>query len=95
MRKLVVGSVAVATLAATGLVAVSGPAAAATVAACGNHSLSVSASHEQGATDYGSFVLRFKNTSRSTCSLFGYPGLDALDKNGRALPSGGLINPRR
>jgi hypothetical protein len=74
---------AVAALAA-GVVAV--PAAAhATTPACGNHSLSVSATGEQGATGHGNFVLLFKNTSSAACSIHGYPGLDALSRTGTAL----------
>src|SRR5664279_607617 len=84
MRKLIIGTVAAATLGA-GVIAAGGPALAATVPACGNQSLTVSHTHPQGATGHADVVIRFKNTSHSTCSLYGYPGLDALGKNGKVL----------
>jgi hypothetical protein len=73
-----------ATLAVAGLTGAAGPADA-TVAACGNSSLTVSHLPAQGATGHGSFVLLFKNTSRSTCDVYGYPGLDALNASGHVL----------
>ena len=73
-------------LAATSLIGASAPPnPAATVAACGNSSLTVSHTAAQGATGHGSFVLLFKNTSRTTCNIYGYPGLDALNASGRIL----------
>jgi hypothetical protein len=38
-----------------------------------------------GATGHGSFILLFKNISRATCTLVGYPGLDALGRRGTVL----------
>jgi uncharacterized protein DUF4232 len=70
-------------LAAGGVLAI--PAAAHTAAACGNLSLAVSASAENGAAGHANFVLRFKNTTHSTCSLYGYPGLDAKSASGHVL----------
>src|SRR5437763_14740318 len=60
-------------------------AALAGVPACGNHSLAVSATAEQGATGHSNFVLLFKNKTTHTCSLFGYPGLDALNASGGVM----------
>lgn len=75
---------AAATLATSGLLAA--PAlATTTVPACGNHSLTVSATRENGATGHSNFVLLFKNKTHSSCSLFGYPGLDALNSHGHAI----------
>ncbi len=74
---------AAATLAIAGLSAITAQANA--TAACGNSSLTVSHSGSQGATGHSSFVLRFKNTSHSTCSIYGYPGLDALNASGHVL----------
>jgi hypothetical protein len=71
-------------LAGAGLILAGAPAGAA-VPACGNAALGVSHGPSLGATGHGSFVLTFKNVSRGTCSLRGYPGLDALDSHGRAL----------
>jgi hypothetical protein len=73
------------TLAASGLIAATAPAYAATVRACTNGSLTVSHSSSQGAAGHSSFVLLFKNTSGSTCTLYGYPGLDALNASGHVL----------
>lgn len=61
------------------------PAAAASVPACGNSSLAVTATAEQGATGHANFVLLFRNKTLSSCSLFGYPGLDALNATGQVL----------
>jgi hypothetical protein len=77
-------TLAAAALTAGGLLAAAGPASAA-VPACGNHSLAVSHSVPQGATGHSNVVIRFKNVTRSSCSLFGYPGLDALRANGTVL----------
>lgn len=71
-------------LTAAGLVAI-GATADATVAPCGNSSLAVSHLHTQGATGHGSVVLLFKNTTAHSCSLYGYPGLDALNASGHVL----------
>lgn len=37
------------------------------------------------ATGHGTFVLLFRNTSPRTCTIYGYPGLDALDASGHVL----------
>jgi hypothetical protein len=58
---------------------------AVTLPACGNASLTVSASGAQGATGHGNVVLRFKNRTSHTCTLYGYPGLDALSGTGHVL----------
>ena len=83
-RALAVAVPAAAGLAAASLLALSGPAQA-TTPACGNSSLSVSATPAQGATGHGSFVLLFKNTSAATCTIYGYPGLDGLNSSGHAI----------
>jgi Protein of unknown function (DUF4232) len=82
-RTAALGAAAAAALAAGGLLAA--PAQATTVPACGNSSLAVSATGEQGATGHANFVLLFRNRTRSSCSLFGYPGLDALNSAGTAI----------
>jgi hypothetical protein len=43
--------------------------------------LTVTATRTQGATGHGSLVLLFRNRTTHTCSLYGYPGLDALNAN--------------
>jgi hypothetical protein len=72
------------TLIAGGILATAGEAAAA-VPACGNSSLAVTRAPSQGAAGHGAFWLLFRNVSHSTCSLYGYPGLDALDSHGHVL----------
>ncbi|HEX3335962.1 MAG TPA: DUF4232 domain-containing protein, partial [Jatrophihabitans sp.] len=69
---------------ATAGIAVAAPASA-SVAACGNASLAVTATREQGATGHANFVLLFRNKTQSACSLYGYPGLDALSATGQVL----------
>jgi hypothetical protein len=79
---------AAAVAALAGTLAATGPASAATpqsVRACGNSSIGVLAGNNEGATGHGSFVVQFVNRSHSSCSLFGYPGLDALGSGGRVL----------
>lgn len=61
-----------------------GPAGA-VAPACGNAALSVSHSSIDSATGHSRIVLLFKNVSASTCTIYGYPGLDALDHAGHAL----------
>jgi hypothetical protein len=72
-------------LGATTLAATAGSAAAATVPACGNSDLVITHTASEGATGHGSFVLLFRNRSSHTCSIYGYPGLDALDAHGHVL----------
>src|SRR5664279_4621105 len=57
-------------LAASGLIAATAPANAATVRACTNAALAVSHSSSQSGLGHSSFVLLFKNTSSSTCTLY-------------------------
>jgi Protein of unknown function (DUF4232) len=86
MRKIAVATaVAAAALAGTGALALSVPAGAATVAACGNATLAVSHSTPQGAAGHANVVIRFRNVGYASCSLRGYPGLDALRGNGTVL----------
>jgi hypothetical protein len=61
------------------------PAGAAAVPACGNNSLVVSGTRTQGATGHGNFVLLFKNRTQQSCTIHGYPGLDALNAHGAVL----------
>jgi hypothetical protein len=72
-------------LAASGLFAATPPAQAATVGACTNAALAVSHSHTGSGLGHSSFVVLFKNTSARTCTLHGYPGLDALNASGHAV----------
>lgn len=83
MKHLRSALVTAATLAAGAFVA-AGPAAA-TVPACGNSSLDYGATASQGAAGTGSFVLLYRNHSAVTCSLRGYPGLDAMSSAGYVI----------
>ena len=75
--------VAAATLVAGCIVAV--PTAAYATPACGNSSIAVSATAEQGATGHANFILLFRNKTTQTCTLYGYPGLDALNASGAVI----------
>lgn len=55
------------------------------VRACGDTAFDVSASSEQGATGHSSVVLRFRNRLPQTCTVQGYPGLDAVTSTGAVL----------
>jgi hypothetical protein len=75
---------AAAVLAAAGCV-LTAASAAATTPACGNTSLAVTATAEQGATGHANFVVLFRNKTLHSCTLFGYPGLDALNASGDVI----------
>ena len=60
-------------------------AANATTPACGNSSLAVTNAPAQGATGHGSAVLLFRNVTHASCTLYGYPGLDAISSTGHVL----------
>lgn len=72
-----------------GLTALAAPAHAgvepASVPACQGALLHVTHTAPQGAMGTSAMVLRFRNIGQSTCSLYGYPGFDALRKNGTVL----------
>lgn len=88
MRNFIAG-VAVAAAVTAGVAgAASSPAGAAAPApSCKGDLIAVSHSHPQGATGHGNVVVIFRNISQHTCSLRGYPGLDALGPNGGVLAS--------
>ncbi len=77
--------VAVATLGALTASAFTAGTASAATPACGNTSLAVTHTPSQGATGHGSLVLLFHNSSHATCTLYGYPGFDALNRAGQAI----------
>jgi len=77
---------ALATIAGAAICTVAVPSnAAATVSPCGNSALRVTASQTQGATGHGNLILRFRNRTTHSCSLYGYPGLDALNGSGHVI----------
>ncbi|HEV7204064.1 MAG TPA: DUF4232 domain-containing protein [Jatrophihabitans sp.] len=82
-RRLAV--LATSALALGGVAAIGAAPASAALPACGNTSLTVSASAEQGATGHANFILRFRNRTGNTCTIYGYPGLDALSSTDHVL----------
>jgi hypothetical protein len=84
LRTRLISAAAAGALALTGLAVAATPAAAATPA-CGTHSLSASVADPEGATGHGSLVLLFRNLTKSTCTIYGYPGLDALNGSGHVI----------
>ena len=85
MRIAVLASAAALTLAVGTVAAAESTAGAATVPSCTGHVLKVSHSHTQGATGHANVIIRFRNTGHSDCTLYGYPGLDALRADGSVL----------
>lgn len=74
------------TMVAVGLLVPATDAAAVPVpAACGSHSLTVSHTPVVQTAKHSSFVLLYRNVTGSSCSIHGYPGLDALDTAGHVL----------
>ena len=84
MPKVMAGIVA-GTAITAGLVIGAAPASAQPVAACAGSAIRVGHNHPQGATGHGNVIIRFRNVSEHTCSLRGYPGLDALGSHGATL----------
>jgi hypothetical protein len=84
-----IAGVAAGTALVAGLTALAVPADAAVqsvaVPACQGALIHVSHTAPQGAAGTSAMVLRFRNISQSACSLYGYPGLDALRGNGTVL----------
>ena len=59
------------------------PVVAHSVAACTGSQIAVTPGQWGGATGHIGGAVLFRNTSRSTCSLYGYPGVAGLDSAGR------------
>jgi Protein of unknown function (DUF4232) len=66
-------------------------------ATCQNLQLAIRAQSSQGAAGHLAIIFRIHNLSRRTCALFGYPGIQLLDRNFLSLPTtvhrgpGGLV----
>jgi hypothetical protein len=88
VRNIALGAALVAGVTGAALIeiAVAG-AASATVRSCAGTQLAVRHSSVDGAAGHSVLILRFRNVSSHTCSLFGYPGLDALDAHGNVMKS--------
>src|SRR3954452_18421843 len=83
--RTIIATTAMALAGATiGIVAGAGPASAA-VPACGNTSLDYGLSRTDGFAGHSAFVLEFRNHTHANCTLYGYPGLDAMASNGHVL----------
>jgi hypothetical protein len=85
-RLALAGAASVAALASV----LAGPTAAANAAPAAPHACRGSAIHvghgrSNGATGHVSVVLYFRNTGSVTCTLRGYPGVDALARDGHVL----------
>lgn len=61
------------------------PAAAATTPRCGNASLAVTRTFVQGGAGHSWMALVYRNATNRTCTVRGYPGLDAVTRTGRVL----------
>lgn len=85
MRKFLAGTAAAVALTGAAVVGVATPAGASTAPACKGALIHVTHSRGNGAAGHGSVVLRFRNISQKTCTLRGYPGVDALRANGTVL----------
>ena len=98
VRRLAAAGVAVAALGAGSAVwATSSSASAATsnvISKCGAGQLAVwvNAQSENGAAGSEFMNLDFTNTSGTTCNLFGYPGVSAVNANGTQLGSAAARN---
>ena len=84
-----VAALAISTAAYAATSSSTAPAGAAAISRCTASDLGVWVAVSQGNGAAGTiyFPLQFTNLSRHTCSLFGYPGVSALDRNDRQLGS--------
>ncbi|HEY8300638.1 MAG TPA: DUF4232 domain-containing protein [Jatrophihabitans sp.] len=86
MRTYLIGAAAAVALTAGVAAGIATPAgAAAPVPACKGNLIAFSHNRPQGAAGHGNVILRFRNVSQGTCSLRGYPGVDALGRHGGVL----------
>lgn len=73
------------TLAATGLAVGATAAAAQTTPACGNDALAVTRTYVDSGMGHSWMALVYRNTTSRSCTVKGYPGLDAIGRHGRVL----------
>lgn len=71
-------------LAATGLTVGAATAQAHSIPACGNHALAVTRTYVDSGAGHSWMSLVYRNITRHSCSITGYPGLDAV-RNGHVL----------
>ncbi len=60
-------------------------AAAPGLPSCAGAALRVALTSGEGGDNHDSFVIEYKNETRRTCTLRGYPGLDAVTRHGHVL----------
>jgi hypothetical protein len=70
---------------AAGLTAPSAAAAAATAPRCGNSLLAVTRTYTQSGAGHGWLALIYRNVTSHTCTVYGYPGLDAISSTGHVI----------
>jgi Protein of unknown function (DUF4232) len=74
-----------AALSTAGLAATATTAGATTVPRCGDASLSVTRTYVDSGAGHSWMSLIYRNVSGRTCTVYGYPGLDAINSKGQAL----------
>ena len=84
IRTIIATSTLALVSATIGLVAGVGPAGA-TAPACGNSSLDYGVSRTDGFAGHSAFVLLYRNHTQTHCTLYGYPGVDAMASNGHPI----------
>jgi hypothetical protein len=72
-------------LTCTGLTTLATSASAATAPRCGNGALAVTRTFTQGGAGHGWMALIYRNVTRHACTVYGYPGLDAVSSSGHVL----------
>jgi hypothetical protein len=85
IRTFLAGAVAAVALTGAAVVGVATPAGASTPPACKGALIHVTHSRGEGAAGHANVILRFRNISQNTCTMHGYPGVDALRANGSVL----------
>ena len=72
-------------LTTTALAATAASAWAVTVPHRGDSSLAVTRTFTQGGAGHGWMALIYRNVTRHACTVYGYPGLDAISSTGHVL----------
>lgn len=73
------------TMAGAALVSTATSASAAAVPHCGDSSLAVTRTFTQGGAGHGWMALVYRNVTQHSCTVYGYPGLDAVSRSGHVL----------
>jgi Protein of unknown function (DUF4232) len=82
-RLVVLATAGVVTIA--GLTTTATAASAATVPRCGNGSLAVTRTYVDSGAGHSWMALVYRNHTKRTCTVSGYPGLDAIGRKGHVL----------